>query len=85
MADIAQQAFDTSYYGGQDLYSVFKQAATTVMPGQVWGPTMVSTITTLTDGLSKVSSGAGIAAAVQAAQQATVTQLKSAGLSVTAG
>ena len=85
MADIAQQAFDTSYYGGQDLYSVFKQAATTVMPGQVWGPTMVSTITTLTDGLSKVSSGAGIAAAVEAAQQATVTQLKSAGLSVTAG
>ena len=85
MADIAQQAFDASYFGGQDVYSVFKQAATTVTSGQVWGPSMVDTITALTDGLSKVSSGSTIAAAVQAAQQSTVAKLQSAGLSVTAG
>ncbi|MEZ0066825.1 multiple sugar transport system substrate-binding protein [Streptacidiphilus sp. MAP12-20] len=85
MADVAQKAFDASFYGGQDIYAVSKQAATTVKNGWTWGPLMVSTWADFADPWGKVGKGGTISAAVQAAQNQTLSQIKAAGLNVTQG
>ncbi|WP_335971519.1 ABC transporter substrate-binding protein [Streptomyces sp. CA2R106] len=82
LVDVAQQAFDSSYYGDQDLYTAFKAAAASLKTDWVWGPTMVSTTSHLTDGLNKVADGGTVAAALKSAQSKTAADMKAAGLTV---
>ncbi|MFC1408243.1 ABC transporter substrate-binding protein [Streptacidiphilus sp. N1-12] len=85
MVPVAKKSFTTPFFGGQDVYGLATQAATTVKPGWTWGPSMVSTWTAFTDPFGKVGKGGTIAGALQTAQAATVAQIKAAGLNVSNG
>ncbi|MEV6950580.1 sugar ABC transporter substrate-binding protein [Streptomyces sp. NPDC051183] len=38
MAAVAAKAFDTSYFGGEDLYKLSGEQVGTIVPGWTWGP-----------------------------------------------
>ncbi|WP_031074601.1 ABC transporter substrate-binding protein [Streptomyces sp. NRRL WC-3742] len=78
----AKAAFNTDFYGGQDIYSVFVDAAKSIKPNWQWGPTMSSTDNTMKDAFGRVGQGGTLQAAVDAAQQSTVAELKNRGLKV---
>ncbi|MFH9423056.1 ABC transporter substrate-binding protein [Streptomyces sp. NPDC017529] len=82
---VARKAFDTRYYGGQDVYALFDDAAASVNGNWGWGPATSTTNTTLKDEFGKVAGGGGgsLAAAVRAGSDATVRELKKRGLKVT--
>ena len=49
----------SEYFGGQNIYPIFKEAAANIAPGWVWGPTMTQVQPAIKDGLKKVGSGQG--------------------------
>ncbi|MFD4242951.1 ABC transporter substrate-binding protein [Streptomyces sp. NPDC058525] len=79
---VAKAAFNTDFYGGQDIYSVFTDASKSIKPDWQWGPAMGATNTSLKDAFGKLGQGGTIQAGVDAAQQATVAELKNRGLKV---
>ncbi|MET7481724.1 sugar ABC transporter substrate-binding protein [Streptomyces sp. NPDC005538] len=85
MADVAQKSFDSTFFGGQDVYALTKQAAPTVKTGWTWGPTMVSTWADLAKPWGRLGKGGTIAAALKTGQEETVKQIKAAGLNVSDG
>ncbi|MFD0257329.1 ABC transporter substrate-binding protein [Kitasatospora indigofera] len=83
LVPVAKKAFDTAFYGGQDIYAVYSAAATSIRPDWTWGPAMGVTNTSLKDAFGKVAGKADtIEAAVSGAQKATVAELKNRGLQV---
>lgn len=79
----AKSAFDTEYYGGQDIYQVFESAGASIVPNWAWGPTSGTTNTAMKDAFGKVTTGgATIADAVRAGHDATVSELGKRGLKV---
>jgi multiple sugar transport system substrate-binding protein len=71
------------YFGGQNPYDVFKQAAKEVDPNFTWGPTMVQTYADLTNGFGQAATGKGtLESALQAAQNKTIETLKSQSIEV---
>ncbi|MEY9871981.1 multiple sugar transport system substrate-binding protein [Streptacidiphilus sp. MAP12-33] len=82
MDTVAQKAFDASFYGGQDIYTLNQQAAATIKTGWTWGPLMVSTWSDFADPWAKLGKGGTITGALQSAQAQTVSQIKAAGLNV---
>jgi multiple sugar transport system substrate-binding protein len=78
----AKAAFKTDFYGGQDIYSVFVDAAKSIKPNWQWGPAMTLTNTTIKDNFAKLTQGGTVQQAVDAGQQATVDELKHRGLKV---
>ncbi|MFD4901064.1 extracellular solute-binding protein [Streptomyces sp. NPDC058411] len=84
LVDVGRKAFDRSYYGGQDIYTLFEQEAHKIRPGWVWGPRMTATGRIMKDGLARASGGQGsILGAISAAQEGTMPDLKALGLSTT--
>ena len=79
----AKSAFDTTFYGHQDIYSIFVAGASSIRQGWTWGPAMGTTNGSLTDSFGKVAGGTTIQSALQTAQQATVSDMTNAGLKVT--
>ncbi|MFH9722774.1 ABC transporter substrate-binding protein [Streptomyces sp. NPDC017254] len=80
---VAKKAFDASYYGGQDIYALFEAAGASISPHWAWGPTTGTTNTTIKDHFGKIAQGGpGIADAVKAGHDATVTELTKRGLKV---
>lgn len=79
---VARKAFDTSHFGGQDIYSVFADASDSIVPGWTWGPTMTGLLAKMQDGLGKVTSGSTVADTFSAAQSTAVSEAESLGLSV---
>lgn len=79
---VAKASYSSKHFGDQDLYAVFEKVS--VRSGWTWAPSL-TTLTSLYDGLGKLSSGGTIDQALTSAQSATVDALKSAGISVTAG
>ncbi|MFE5739263.1 ABC transporter substrate-binding protein [Streptomyces celluloflavus] len=80
---VAKKAFDTGFYGGQDLYGLFDGAAAAIKRDWAWGPTGGTTNTTLKDAFGKAADGNGtLADAVRSAQDATVRELRKRGLKV---
>jgi multiple sugar transport system substrate-binding protein len=74
----------SAYFGGQNIYQVFKTAAAAIDPNWMWGPTMTQTQSDFKAALKKAGTGQGtIPQAVTDAQASTVEALKSQGLSVT--
>ncbi|GAA2783625.1 sugar ABC transporter substrate-binding protein [Kitasatospora paracochleata] len=78
----AKAAFNTDFYGGQDIYSVFVDSSKSIRQGWTWGPTMGVTNNAMKDAFGKLGQGGTIQSAVDAAQQGTVAELKNRGLKV---
>ncbi|MFD7232373.1 ABC transporter substrate-binding protein [Streptomyces sp. NPDC059881] len=80
---VAKSAFDAGFYGGQDIYQVFEDAAASIRPDWTWGPTSGTTTTAIKDRFGKLKSGdATIADGIKAGHDATVAELKKRGLKV---
>lgn len=83
MVPIARKAFDTSFYGGQDLYGLFTEAGASIGPDWVWGPSPGATNSALGDELGEVVGGSStLPHAIKTAHDATVADLKKRGLKV---
>ncbi|MFB7574175.1 ABC transporter substrate-binding protein [Streptomyces sp. NPDC056165] len=85
LVPVAAKAFKADFYGGQDIYGVYKSAAESIEQKWTWGPAMGVTNNSLKDSFGKLSSGSGtIAQALATAQKDTVAELKNRGLKVSA-
>ncbi|MCM2416811.1 extracellular solute-binding protein [Streptomyces sp. RKAG293] len=83
LADLPQLTAGDPYFGGQKIFDVFAAAGPKVNPDWTWGPVMTKTAADLDDGLGKAWAGHGtIADALHTAQDKTVAELKTQGLSV---
>ncbi|CAL9651306.1 sugar ABC transporter substrate-binding protein [Streptomyces sp. Tu 3180] len=81
---VGRDAFDRSYYGGQDVYGLFRQEAEKIRDGWVWGPRMTATGKVMQDSFARVGAGRGsLVDAVRAAQEGTMPDLLALGLSTT--
>jgi multiple sugar transport system substrate-binding protein len=78
----AKNGFNTAFFGGQDIFSVFSSDGSAFRPGWTWGPSMDVTNTAITDVFGKLASGATVTQALQQGQSATVSDLKNRGLKV---
>ena len=84
LVPVDRKAFDRSYYGGQDIYTLFDQEARKIRDGWVWGPRMTATGKVMQDGFARVGGGQGsLIDAVRAAQRGTMPDLKALGLATT--
>ncbi|MEU6140599.1 sugar ABC transporter substrate-binding protein [Streptomyces sp. NPDC047081] len=84
LVPVDRKAFDASYYGGQDIYTLFDEEAHKIRDGWVWGPRMTATGKVMQDGFARVSGGQGtLIGSVRAAQDGTMPDLKALGLSTT--
>ena len=73
-----------AFYGGQNIWSVFRANGQLVNTSFQWGPIMSTTFTQMSDGFGKAASGSGTLAQVLASTQSqTVSAMKSQGFSVT--
>ncbi|MFD7088056.1 ABC transporter substrate-binding protein [Streptomyces sp. NPDC059896] len=81
---VGREAFDRSYYSGQDIYRLFDDEARKIRDGWVWGPRMTATMKVMQDGFARASGGQGsLIEAVRAAQEGTMPDLKALGLATT--
>ncbi len=81
---VGREAFDRSYYGGQDIYALFQQEADKIRDSWVWGPRMTATLRVMQDNFARASGGQGsLIDSVRAAQDGTMPDLKALGLSTT--
>ena len=81
----AAKLFNTSYFGGQDVYGLFSTVTKSVNPNWVWGPVQTDTNAVLKSEFAKVVTGGTFAAGLQAGQTQTLSDMKARGLSVSAG
>jgi multiple sugar transport system substrate-binding protein len=84
-----KQAADNSpvsFYGGQNIWAVFRQGAQVVDTSFRWGPIMSTTFTQLGDAFSGATSGKGtLSSALVSTQSQTLSTMKQQGFSVKAG
>ncbi|WP_125777005.1 ABC transporter substrate-binding protein [Antribacter gilvus] len=79
----ASEAFDTAFFGGQDIYAVAEEGVDTIPAGWLWGPATSTTLTALADGSAKVKAGQSkLTDIFGPAQEATVSDMKNRGISV---
>ncbi len=71
------------FFGNQVINDVFKQGATQVNEGFVWGPTMNQVYSDMGDDFANVVNGQGtLSDALNKVEQSTITFMKSQGFSV---
>ncbi|MGI5441529.1 ABC transporter substrate-binding protein [Streptomyces shenzhenensis] len=81
---VGRQTFDRSYYGGQDIYRLFRQEAERIRDGWVWGPRMTATGRLMQDSFARVGAGQGsLTGSLRAAQDGTMPDLRALGLATT--
>lgn len=78
----AKKAFTTTFYGGQDIFSVFSDASAAIKPGWTWGPSMGVTNNAVKNAFGALTGGGTIDQALRAGQDATVSDLKARGVQV---
>lgn len=84
LVPVAKKGFDPEYYGDQDVYGLFRNAAESIRQGWTWGPAMGGTNAALTDRFGKIKSGEQtFRDAVEEARKATVNEAKKRGMKVT--
>ncbi|QKW23041.1 sugar ABC transporter substrate-binding protein [Kitasatospora sp. NA04385] len=72
-----------AFYGGQQIYDVFKASAAQVDPGFQWGPVMTKTSGALGDGLGRAGAGTGtLDAALADVQAQTLAEMKTQGMEI---
>jgi multiple sugar transport system substrate-binding protein len=82
LVEAARTAFKRDYYGGQDIYGLFRAEAAKIRDGWTWGPRMSATQRVMQDGFARMSAGEGsILDAVRGAQSGTMPDLAALGLS----
>lgn len=82
-ADLPAFTSGQSFYGGQKIYDVFKQASSQVNPDFTWGPTMTQTYTDVSDGFGSALGGTGtLTDALKTGQQKTIDALKAQSIPV---
>ncbi len=75
-----------AFFGGQNIFTVFRQSAANTDPNWTWGPVMSQTFTQMADGFAKsVTGGPSLGAVLQSVQSQTLSLMKSQGFSVRAG
>ncbi|MCM2416023.1 extracellular solute-binding protein [Streptomyces sp. RKAG290] len=71
----------SEFFGGQNIYDVFKEAAANTDTNWQWGPTMTQVEADFTDGMKKANSGGGsFADALTGTQSKTLSAMKAQGL-----
>jgi len=70
------------YFGGQDIFNVFKAASAQITPW-TWGPVMTTTSGDLGDLLGQAETGGNLPSGLSTLQTGTVQQMQNQGLSVT--
>ncbi|GAA2087017.1 sugar ABC transporter substrate-binding protein [Streptomyces albiaxialis] len=81
LVPVLRKAMDTSYFKGQDIYSLYEREAGRISREWTWGPRMTATLKTVQDGLARAGGGDGtVLGAVEEGQRATMPDLKSLGL-----
>ncbi|MEU9594278.1 ABC transporter substrate-binding protein [Streptomyces sp. NPDC048219] len=84
LVTVGREAFDRSYYGGQDIYGLFEQEARKIGDGWLWGPRMSATQKVMQDSFARVGAGQGsLVESLRTAQEGTMPDLKALGLSTT--
>ena len=72
-----------TFYGGQDINTVFKDASNNVDINFQWGPTMNQVFTDLGDNFSNAVDGkTTLSASLDSVQNSTIAQMKKQGFSV---
>ncbi|HEX4061305.1 MAG TPA: extracellular solute-binding protein [Streptosporangiaceae bacterium] len=90
-ADLAGQQLPAAnspvaFYGGQNIWSVFRANGQLVNTSFQWGPIMSTTFTQMQDGFGKATGGSStLAQQLTTTQSETVSSMKSQGFSVTSG
>ncbi|TQM35514.1 ABC transporter substrate-binding protein [Pseudonocardia cypriaca] len=79
---VADEGFDRSYFGGQDIYALFRREAATVPEGWVWGPRMTATNKIIEEGLARVTYGDTVAEALERGQEESLPDMRALGLAV---
>ncbi|MFE0907880.1 ABC transporter substrate-binding protein [Streptomyces rochei] len=84
LVSVGRDAFDRSYYGGQDIYTLFEREAEMIGEQWLWGPRMSATQKVMQDSFARVSGGQGsLVESLRTAQEGTMPDLKALGLSTT--
>ncbi|MGW4544808.1 ABC transporter substrate-binding protein [Streptomyces violaceorubidus] len=84
LVSVGRDAFDRSYYGGQDIYSLFEREAGKIGDQWLWGPRMSATQKVMQDSFARVGGGQGsLVESLRTAQEGTMPDLKALGLSTT--
>ncbi|MFF9044059.1 extracellular solute-binding protein [Streptomyces parvulus] len=84
LVPVGRDAFDRSYYGGQDIYTLFEQEAAKIGEQWLWGPRMSATQKVMQDSFARVGGGQGsLLESLRTAQEGTMPDLKALGLSTT--
>lgn len=82
--EAAVEAFDPSFYTGDDFYGVIAEGASNIPAEWLWGPATATTFTSLADSSAKVKAGElKLPEIFAAAQEATVADMEGRGISVT--
>jgi multiple sugar transport system substrate-binding protein len=84
LAGVADEGFDRSYFGGQDVYALFRQEAAKVPEGWVWGPRMTATNQLIQEGLARIRYGGTVVEALEQAQEESLPDMRALGLAVVA-
>lgn len=84
LIDVADQGFDRAYFGGQDIYALFRREAATIPEGWVWGPRMTATNNIIEEGLARVRYGGTIGQALERGQEESLPDMEALGLAVAA-
>jgi multiple sugar transport system substrate-binding protein len=81
---VGREAFDRSYYGGQDIYALFEREAEKIGEQWQWGPRMTATQKVMQDSFARVGGGQGsLVQSLRTAQEGTMPDLKALGLATT--
>lgn len=81
---VGRDAFDRTYYGGQDIYGLFEREAEKIGDQWLWGPRMSATQKVMQDSFARVGGGQGsLVESLRTAQEGTMPDLKALGLSTT--
>ncbi|MFV0132158.1 ABC transporter substrate-binding protein [Streptomyces sp. HMX87] len=84
LVSVGREAFDRSYYGGQDIYTLFEREAEKIGEGWLWGPRMSATQKVMQDSFARVGGGRGtLVESLRTAQEGTMPDLRALGLSTT--
>ncbi|MFE4574410.1 ABC transporter substrate-binding protein [Streptomyces chartreusis] len=84
LVSVGRDAFDRSYYGGQDIYTLFEREAEKVGEQWLWGPRMSATQRVMQDSFARVGGGQGtLVESLRTAQEGTMPDLRALGLSTT--
>lgn len=84
LVPVAENSFKGALFQGQDVYTLFQDAAKSIRPDWAWGPAMGVTNNSLKDSFAGIKGGTGsILDSVKGAQTATTKELGNRGIKVT--